>query len=109
MLNTMRLIGFAVALAPFFWTPFLQAEDSQPFSVVLLPDTQLYSRDHPEIYMSQTEWIKKSAEAEIEVRVYSPVLERHREGGEYAYSLSFAMTKASPPREKNGSLVPAGR
>jgi hypothetical protein len=32
------------------------------FRVVLLPDTQLYSESHPEIYAAQTQWIKDRAE-----------------------------------------------
>lgn len=32
------------------------------FRVVLLPDTQLYSESHPEIYVAQTQWIKDRAE-----------------------------------------------
>jgi hypothetical protein len=36
----------------------------EPFTVVLLPDTQLYSQDHPETYVAQTEWIKSHAAQE---------------------------------------------
>jgi len=33
----------------------------QPFSIVLLPDTQIYSQDFPKTYLAQTEWIKSQA------------------------------------------------
>ncbi len=35
---------------------------AESFSVVLLPDTQLYSEKFPEIYQAQTEWIKANVE-----------------------------------------------
>jgi len=33
----------------------------QPFTVVLLPDTQLYSQEHPDTYVAQMKWIKSNA------------------------------------------------
>jgi len=38
-----------------------QAGEREPFSVVLLPDTQRYSQDFPDSYLAQTEWIKQQA------------------------------------------------
>ncbi len=32
-----------------------------PFTIVLLPDTQLYSQEHPQTYVAQMEWIKSRA------------------------------------------------
>jgi predicted MPP superfamily phosphohydrolase len=29
-----------------------------PFTIIVLPDTQLYSLQHPEIFVGQTQWIK---------------------------------------------------
>ena len=34
------------------------AKAGAPFTIVLLPDTQHYSRKYPELFMAQTEWIK---------------------------------------------------
>ena len=35
------------------------AESSEPFTVVLLPDTQFYSEKYPETYVAQTMWIRE--------------------------------------------------
>jgi len=35
---------------------------NKPFSVILLPDTQNYSEKFPDTYLSQTQWIRDSAE-----------------------------------------------
>ncbi|MBT4845208.1 MAG: hypothetical protein HON92_07205, partial [Planctomycetaceae bacterium] len=35
------------------------AAQAEPFSVVLLPDTQFYSEKYPETYINQTLWIRK--------------------------------------------------
>ncbi len=37
------------------------ASSSQTFSVIVLPDTQKYSRDNPEIFCNQTRWIVDNA------------------------------------------------
>lgn len=37
------------------------AQDRSPFTVVILPDTQLYAESFPEIYAAQTTWIKQLA------------------------------------------------
>ena len=34
-----------------------------PFTIVVLPDTQLYSEKHPEIFIAQTQWIRDHAES----------------------------------------------
>lgn len=38
--------------------------EEEPFTLVVLPDTQKYSRFHPEIFSAQTRWIAESAERE---------------------------------------------
>ncbi len=35
--------------------------DTEPFSIVILPDTQYYSQKFPETYLAQTKWIKSKA------------------------------------------------
>ena len=59
-----RLVGLVVALAFFSGAMLVRAEEGRSFAVALLPDTQLYSRDRPDIYMAQTQWIKTNATAE---------------------------------------------
>jgi hypothetical protein len=38
--------------------PSPASKPGEPFTVVMLPDTQHYSRKYPELFMAQTEWIK---------------------------------------------------
>ena len=40
------------------------ADEPSDFTVVILPDTQLYSQLYPDTYVSQTEWIKDRLEAD---------------------------------------------
>ncbi len=35
----------------------------KPFTLVLLPDTQVYSHSYPEIFLAQTEWIAQQADS----------------------------------------------
>src|ERR1039458_5100578 len=35
-----------------------------PFTIVMLPDTQHYSRKYPELFMAQTEWVKENRDKE---------------------------------------------
>lgn len=42
--------------------PALRSEE--PFTIVMLPDTQKYSQNHPELFRAQTEWIKSNRERE---------------------------------------------
>lgn len=55
---------FTVLCVSFLLQPAVMAEEkgAESFSVVLLPDTQLYSEKFPEIYQAQTEWIKANVE-----------------------------------------------
>jgi hypothetical protein len=43
--------------------PVFSACSVKPFRLILLPDTQTYSRLHPEIFYSQTEWIARYADS----------------------------------------------
>jgi hypothetical protein len=36
----------------------------EPFTIVMLPDTQHYSRKYPELFMAQTQWIKANRDKE---------------------------------------------
>ncbi|NLN28461.1 MAG: hypothetical protein GX161_09600, partial [Firmicutes bacterium] len=47
------LVGIVLALLAF---PGITLA-AEYFSVVVLPDTQVYSKSHPEIFKAQTEWI----------------------------------------------------
>jgi hypothetical protein len=43
-------------------TPVLlaaEADEAKPFTIIALPDTQIYSYSYPETYLAQTEWIKQ--------------------------------------------------
>jgi hypothetical protein len=37
-----------------------EVRDAAPFAVVVLPDTQYYASDHPEIFEAQTRWIARN-------------------------------------------------
>lgn len=41
-------------------SPLCAASPPDSFQIVLLPDTQVYTRDHPEIYKAQTRWIRNN-------------------------------------------------
>jgi predicted MPP superfamily phosphohydrolase len=43
--------------------PKTEPKDTKPFSIIVLPDTQLYALNHPKIFFRQTEWIKQQKEA----------------------------------------------
>jgi len=38
-------------------------DDAATFTVVALPDTQIYADDHPELFDAQTTWIADQADA----------------------------------------------
>jgi Calcineurin-like phosphoesterase len=44
--------------------PAPASEAGAPFTIVMLPDTQHYSRRYPELFMAQTEWIKANRDKE---------------------------------------------
>ena len=39
-------------------------DDQRPFTIVMLPDTQHYSKSHPDRFYAQTEWIKQNRDKE---------------------------------------------
>ncbi len=41
-----------------------QVQDNQPFTVILLPDTQNYSEKYPDTYLAQTSWVAENIEEE---------------------------------------------
>jgi hypothetical protein len=56
-----RLLAIIAALL--LQVPAFGGEESRDFTVVLLPDTQLYSQGFPETYLAQTRWIVREADA----------------------------------------------
>jgi len=52
-----------ILLAAVLTTPVLAGQGAD-FSVVLLPDTQLYSEKFPDTYVAQTEWIRQRVASE---------------------------------------------
>ena len=40
------------------------AADQEPFTIVMLPDTQFYAENYPEYFHDQTEWVRRNAEKE---------------------------------------------
>jgi hypothetical protein len=42
----------------------LAPEAAAPFTVVMLPDTQVYSKGHPGLFYAQTDWVKKARDRE---------------------------------------------
>ena len=40
------------------------AADQEPFTIVMLPDTQFYAETYPEYFHDQTEWVRRNAEKE---------------------------------------------
>jgi 3',5'-cyclic AMP phosphodiesterase CpdA len=59
-----RLLALVLVLLAIGIAAVSAAEQPGGFTVVLLPDTQLYCESHPEIYLAQTEWIKRRAAAD---------------------------------------------
>jgi hypothetical protein len=49
-----------IALSPMMAMPVAAAED---FTIVALPDTQYYSKDYPQIFAAQTQWIVDNKDA----------------------------------------------
>lgn len=39
-----------------------KSEEGKPFSIIVLPDTQIYAQSYPDIFYSQTEWVKENKE-----------------------------------------------
>jgi hypothetical protein len=61
VLLAILLVTSIIALPSFIITMSSQTASAKPsqenFTIIVLPDTQYYSRSHPEIFENQTEWI----------------------------------------------------
>lgn len=44
--------------------PAARTEDQRPFSIIMLPDTQIYSQKRPDLFFAQTNWIKQNRDQE---------------------------------------------
>ncbi len=42
----------------------LAPQSAAPFTVVMLPDTQIYSKSHPALFYAQTDWVKQARDRE---------------------------------------------
>ena len=40
------------------------SQAAAPFALVMLPDTQIYSKSHPELFYAQTDWVSKARDKE---------------------------------------------
>lgn len=60
--NKFQLIGYTFGIL-FLLFLFSGCDNSKPFQLVLLPDTQNYSEKFPEIFISQTQWIAENADS----------------------------------------------
>lgn len=59
-----RLKTTVICLIPILFVLSSCAErPAEPFTLVLLPDTQVYSHSYPEIFRAQTEWIAENADS----------------------------------------------
>jgi hypothetical protein len=63
---TSRIAVFSIAslLTTLFGSLPLRAQTAGDFTVVVLPDTQFYSQNYPQIFDSQTQWIANNAAAQ---------------------------------------------
>jgi hypothetical protein len=62
-LGNVMVLAMAILVTSCTMVPRGTIRTDDPFTIVLLPDTQLYSQKFPETYLAQTRWIKESAEA----------------------------------------------
>jgi calcineurin-like phosphoesterase family protein/Big-like domain-containing protein len=54
------ILLFAILL----WVVPSSSQTTGDFTIVVLPDTQFYSQDHPQIFDSQTQWVANNAAAQ---------------------------------------------
>lgn len=63
-----KVLFMAVLCATLFLAASCSSQEKpvaiEPFAIVVLPDTQFYSEKYPEIFTSQTTWIKENKENE---------------------------------------------
>ena len=65
MTPSRQTIRFALSLSlALFVASSAKAAEALPFTVVLLPDTQLYCESFPDTYVTQTRWIRDQAKKE---------------------------------------------
>lgn len=55
-LTTSGLSQYVATYAP------AQIEPGEPYTIAIIPDTQLYTQDFPEVFMRETEWLAEHAE-----------------------------------------------
>ena len=53
-----------ILLSVILWVVPLSSQTNGDFTIVVLPDTQFYSQDHPQIFDSQTQWVADNAAAQ---------------------------------------------
>jgi len=58
-----RTLGLAAAMLMLVGGTSRPPAAERPFTVVMLPDTQLYSKNHPHLFHAQTEWVRTNREA----------------------------------------------
>ncbi len=58
-----KLIVFSILMV-FIFPPQVLGTSPDYFTIVVLPDTQYYSAYHPEVFVSQTQWIADNLESE---------------------------------------------
>ena len=61
--SIIMLALLVVGLASCLTIPAYNTKPAEPFTVVLIPDTQYYSEKHPLTYLQQTTWIKDYKDA----------------------------------------------
>lgn len=59
-----RLMGVMILLIGASCVSPASVVDRGPFTIVMLPDTQRYSENRPDLFFSQTEWIRKNRDKE---------------------------------------------
>jgi hypothetical protein len=62
--------------------PAPTAKSATPFTIVMLPDTQHYSRKYPELFMAQTQWVRENRDKEniVFVTHVGDVVNDHKKG-----------------------------
>ena len=78
-----------------------QVQDNQPFTVILLPDTQNYSEKYPDTYLAQTRWVAEHIEEEntrFVIHLGDMVQNSEIEGEwEIAHRAHLVFDEAEPP------------
>ncbi len=61
MAGNFMLLAMVLVVTSCMMVPRGNTRIDKPFTIVLLPDTQLYSQNFPDTYLAQTRWIKETA------------------------------------------------